>query len=69
MTGGVSDPEFAFLLGMSVEQGRAALQSRELRLRVIRQDGQYGVVTADYRTDRVNVCVVRDEIYHVVGLG
>lgn len=45
------------LIGMTVEDADALLAHRNMRVRVTHRNGQPGFVTADYRTDRINVRV------------
>jgi hypothetical protein len=45
------------LIGMTAEDADAFLAHRNMHVRVTHQNGQPGFVTADYRTDRINVRV------------
>ena len=65
--------DWSFLLGMTLEEAKAAAAEQGYCIRITRKNGNYGVITADYRTDRINVHVeTRDGnvfVTHVTGAG
>lgn len=50
------------VVGMSLDDAQQAAEDAELTLRVVSTDGEAAAVTQDYRTDRINVEVVDDEV-------
>lgn len=61
----LTTPDDQFL-GKSLEQAREMARECDLTIRVTDVDGQGCIVTCDYNTRRVNVCVV-DGIITEVG--
>lgn len=60
--------DFSHLIGKTYEEADA-LVGPDMIIRVYGQDGNYGLVTADYRLDRLNVYMERGVISYVKGVG
>lgn len=45
------------LIGITIEDADILVKKHGVRLRVTHKDGRPGIVTADWRTDRINVKV------------
>lgn len=57
------------LIGMTIEEASAAAIDRGLTLRVMRQDGEDLMGTADFRPNRVNVEVTEGRVTAILNLG
>lgn len=58
------------IIGKTVEEAEEILKPYGIKtVRVTKQNGQYGLATADYRLNRVNVWVDQGKIVHVTGVG
>lgn len=53
------------LVGLSLVDARTVAEANGFALRVVSRDGKRGMVTQDYRTDRINVSVVDDKVTKV----
>ncbi len=53
----MTETEVQSLVGLSVDEARSQVQARGGVLRVRAEDGESFMVTADFRTDRVDVWV------------
>jgi hypothetical protein len=50
------------LVGKTVEEARRIAEEKGYRFRITVEDGKSHIVTADYRTDRVNVEVAAGKV-------
>lgn len=50
------------LVGMPLEEAEAAVEEAGYTVRVLSVDGEAGPATSDFRTDRINLVVVDDEV-------
>jgi hypothetical protein len=57
------------LVGMNLKEGQAKAKSAGFSVRTTMRDGKSLIVTADYRTNRINVSVEGDKIVAVRGIG
>ena len=57
------------LVGMKLTEAEALAGRFGCLVRVVRLDGEWQLVTDDYRTDRINVWVEDDSITHIDSLG
>ncbi|MEK7640657.1 MAG: hypothetical protein AAB389_01525 [Patescibacteria group bacterium] len=46
-----------YLIGMQEADAIAAIKAAGMRPRVTARDGENYMLTADYRTDRINLCI------------
>lgn len=52
----------ATLVGMNIDEAEKLAASRGFTVRIIERDGEYFMITMDYRTDRIDVKVANDII-------
>jgi hypothetical protein len=61
--------DFSWLLGLTFEDAKRELKSVGLDIRPKSVNNMASMITADFRTDRVNVATVNGIITSVSGLG
>ncbi len=61
--------EFKHLIGMTTEDASAALKKDNMKIRIMRRDGEGGVGTCDYIPERVNVAIVDGKVTEIINLG
>merc|ERR1739838_537360 len=74
---GLSFSKLQFLLGRGVAEAEQVLASQDIRvngvrlglIRVVKKDGEWGVVTQDVRTDRVNVEIRNNVVRKIIKIG
>lgn len=59
----------AGLLGKTEDEAKQVCENYGYKLRVTNKDGTSFIVTADYRTDRINVSVTNGKISAINGIG
>lgn len=68
-TGGFSVHDTWGIFGKTVAEAKKILSKHKLTLRVVREDGNSYIVTADIRKNRVNVHVDNKKISFIRGIG
>lgn len=57
------------LIGLTTKQARKYAQKHGWNLRILKNDGVDTARTHDYKSNRVNVEVILDKVYDILGVG
>lgn len=60
---------YEYLIGMTVEVAKNAVKSDGKYIRVVKKDGHYQEITAEYSSSRINVEVKNNIIVAITSIG
>ena len=57
------------IIGLHLDEARMISYETGFSIRVMKMDGEHLIGTCDYRTDRINVAVDRNEVTAILNVG